>query len=156
MDSDELVPLRYNEEQTKTMRILQEYYGENQVMVPRWNEETKTADLRNIEPWRVMSMYESKEHGLFHLHPELVDVGKGGIELVLLCPYCSDSVKNVNADPPKRVPWFLIANGINFGYYKRLDLTAPNVHKEVIGTCQGCYSFLQNKIEHVWMPYHDT
>jgi hypothetical protein len=101
-------------------------------MVQRWNKETKTADLRNIEPWRVMSVYESREHGLFHLHPELVDVGKGGIESVLLCPYCSDLVKNVDADPLKRVPWFSIANGIDFGYYKRLDLTAPNLHEEVI------------------------
>jgi hypothetical protein len=132
LDSDELVPLKYNEEQTKTMKNLQEYYRENRVMVPRWNEETKTADLRNIEPWRVMSVYESREHGLFHLHPELVDVGKGGIESVLLCPYCSDSVKNVDADPLKRVPRFSIANGIDFGYYKRLDLTAPNLHEEVI------------------------
>jgi hypothetical protein len=132
LDSDELVPLRYNKEQTKVMRKLQEHYGENQVMVPCWNKETKTADLRKIELWRVLSMYESNEYGLFHLHPELVDVGKGGIESVLLCPYCSDSVKNVDADPLKRVPRFSIANGIDFGYYKRLDLTAPNLHEEVI------------------------
>jgi len=65
LDSDEIIPLRYNEEQTKAMRNLQEHYRTNQVTVPHWNEETKTASVRRIEPWRVISMYESKEHGFF-------------------------------------------------------------------------------------------
>ena len=72
------------------------------------------------------------EHGLFHLHPELVDINNNGMVSVLLCPYCRDSVKNVNADPMKRVPTFSIVSGINFGYYKYVGLMAPNLHKEII------------------------
>jgi hypothetical protein len=65
LGSDELIPLRYNEEQTKVMKNLQEYYRTRPVMVPRWDEENRTANLRRIEPWRVMSMYESAKHGFF-------------------------------------------------------------------------------------------
>jgi hypothetical protein len=132
LGSDELLPLKYSDEQEKTVRGLQKYYRENPVVVPFWNEETESGDTRRIEPWRVRSMYESTKHGLYHLHPELVDVNDSGIESVLLCPYCSDSVKNVDADPLKRVPKFSIASGIDFGYYKRVGLTEPNLHEEVI------------------------
>jgi hypothetical protein len=114
------------------MRGIQEYYKMNPVLVPFWNEETGSGDLRRVEPWRVISMYDSVEHGLYHLHPELVDIDDSGVESVLLCLYCSDSVKNVGADPLKRVPKFSIAAGIDFGYYERVGLTEPNLHEEVI------------------------
>jgi hypothetical protein len=68
----------------------------------------------------------------FHLHPELVDIDNTGMESVLLCPYCSDSVKNVNANPLKRIPRFSVAGSIDFGYYKRVGLTKPNLHEEII------------------------
>jgi hypothetical protein len=132
LGSDELLPLRYNEEQTGVMKNLQEYYKTKPVMVPHWDEKNKVAELREIEPWRVMSMYESRKHGFYHLHPELVDVDNAGTESVLLCPYCSDSVKNVNADPLKRIPRYSIASGVDFGYYKRVGLTEPNLHEEII------------------------
>jgi hypothetical protein len=41
-------------------------------------------------------------------------------------------MKNVNADPLKRIPRFSIAGGIDFGYYKHVGLTEPNLHKEII------------------------
>jgi len=132
LGSDELEPLRYNEEQIKAMREMQGYYRSNPVRVPCWNEERNSSDLRIIEPWKVMSVYESSKYGLFHLHPELVDVDDSGVESVLLCTYCSDSVKNIDADRKKRVPRFSIANGIDFGYYKRVGLMEPNLHEEVI------------------------
>jgi hypothetical protein len=132
LGSDELLPLRYNEEQTGVMKDLQEYYKTKPVMVPHWDEKNKAAELREIEPWRVMSMYESRKHGFYHLHPELVDIDNAGTESVLLCPYCSDSVKNVNADPLKRIPRYSIASGVDFGYYKRVGLTEPNLHEEII------------------------
>jgi hypothetical protein len=104
LGSNELLLLRYNEEQTGVMKDLQEYYKTKPVMVPHWDEKNKAAELREIEPWRVVSMYESRKHGFYHLHPELVDIDNAGTESVLLCPYCSDSMKNVDADPLKRIP----------------------------------------------------
>jgi hypothetical protein len=62
LGSDELLPLRYNKEQTKFMKNLQEYYRTKPVMVSHWDEKNKTAELRRIEPWHVTSMYESHKH----------------------------------------------------------------------------------------------
>jgi len=65
------------------------------------------------EVWKVRSVHQSPSHGLFHLHPELVDRGTSGEEHCMVCPDCATSLNNGEA------PKLSIAGGVDFGVWER-------------------------------------
>ena len=85
-------------------------------------------NLRKVEPWKIVSAYHSKEYGLFHLHPELVDVDpRTGKESSLMCPSCWKALQDKKRSP------LSIAGGMDFGYYKRIpELVELNLDEQMI------------------------
>jgi hypothetical protein len=62
---------------------------------------------------------------LWHLHPELVEPC-GNFYCTKLCPHCADQAKD------NKRQQLIVAAGVDFGYYKRLGLTIPNLNKQLI------------------------
>lgn len=76
------------------------------------------------------SFFITHENGIpnfWHLHPELVDENEDGSYSISMCPTCHESAI-VNG----KIPPLSIAAGIDFGYYVRLGLTAPNLHEQLM------------------------
>ena len=124
LDHPDLRPLKYTEEQLTDLCIMQ---GRVPIRIPI-NDELHT---REVHPWRIKSVYESRcNNGTFHLHPELVDTDPTtGKESVLICPTCMKSL--ANTENPK-IPEMSVAAGIDFGYFRRLQLEQPNLDKQMI------------------------
>ena len=84
---------------------------------------------KTVEVWKAKSVFVKEETdgstSLWHLHPELVEPC-GSFYCTKLCPHCADQ-----ANKNKR-PKLSIAAGVDFGYYKRLGLTLPNLHEQLI------------------------
>ena len=64
---------------------------------------------------------------VYHLHPNLVDVDVNGQCYTYLCPTCKHSIFDL-----KQVPELSVANGQDFGSYRRLGLEEPNLHEQII------------------------
>ena len=82
--------------------------------------------MRRVKPWKVMSCYESTRlRCWFHVHPELVET-RDEEEYTRLCCCCRDSWLE------GKVPKNSIANGIDFGWARRLGLTEPNLWEQMV------------------------
>ena len=85
-------------------------------------------DTCEVYPWKAKSCYESQRYPgrFYHVHPELVEL-QDNKEYTRVCPTCASKVDD------KKIPPLSIANGIDFGYYKRIpELTEPNLHEQLI------------------------
>jgi hypothetical protein len=64
----------------------------------------------------------------YHLHPELVHTNKQGNPATMLCSTCHNKILKKHKVPPL---W--VANGVDFGYFKRIpQLTEPNLHEQLV------------------------
>ena len=115
-------PLCYNKEETNRFLMYKKGRG-GPVQLPL----TSDGTLTEVEIWKAISVHSDSQDRLWHLHPELVDIHpETGKHTTLLCPDCSESV--LKGERPK----CSIAGGLDFGYYKRLGLTLPNLHEQLI------------------------
>ena len=115
-------PLCYNKEETNRFLMYKKGRG-GPVQLPLSSDGT----LTEVEIWKAISVHSDSQDRLWHLHPELVDIHpETGKHTTLLCPDCSESV--LKGERPK----CSIAGGLDFGYYKRLGLTLPNLHEQLI------------------------
>jgi hypothetical protein len=83
-----------------------------------------------INPYEVISLYTSKvdPSNTYHLHPELVRQDKNGNEITMLCSSCYKKIIK-----QEKIPQLSIANGVDFGYFKRIpELTEPNLHEQLV------------------------
>jgi len=86
-------------------------------------------NTRTVEIWKAKSVYcweGSGSYSYWHLHPELVGRDDQGRPCTMVCPICQDKLAR------KERPKLSIANGIDFGFYRRLQLTLPNLHEQLI------------------------
>ena len=117
--------LCYSIEQSNNLR---EYTNmpETTVTIPvndQWD--TCTINLAGLRSFHQHTT-EAGEQKTWHLHPELVQHDSQEQPHVRLCPACHDSVAK------GKIPPLSIANGIDFGFYKRLGLTLPNIHEQLM------------------------
>jgi hypothetical protein len=78
----------------------------------------------------LQSVYESKELNCsFNLHPEFIHRNQHGQESCMFCHECHvEWINNCNNDKKKiKAPKKSVANGKDFGDYKRLHMTLPNM-----------------------------
>ena len=83
-------------------------------------------DMETVEVWKLKSIYEEAQSDgsttYWHLHPDLVELLPTSNRLfTTVCPICSDALSG-----GKR-PTLSIAAGVDFGHYRRLGLTLPNL-----------------------------
>jgi len=90
----------------------------------QWN--TKTVEIWKAKSVFVQTSANHSSSSYWHLHPELVDSDADGCLSTLLCPTCNGRITK------GRLPFYSIANGIDFGFYHRLGLTLPNLHEQLI------------------------
>jgi hypothetical protein len=90
------------------------------------DETDGTIKAKDIEPWRCTSVYEH-DSAAWHLHPELVNDDKPTSPTCYLCQECY--LQGVKKGKP---PTYSIANGIDFGSYRRLGLEPLNLHEQLI------------------------
>ncbi|CAB9509761.1 unknown protein [Seminavis robusta] len=90
----------------------------------KWNEQSvNLAQVRSF-----FRQHDNDGGSVFwHLHPELVEIDQDGTHFVSLCPLCHTSVITDEA-----VPNLSIANDVDFGYFKRIGLTMPNLHEQLM------------------------
>ena len=86
----------------------------------------KHFNTRQVNAWSVKSLYYSERlDKTFYLHPELVEREQGGEEEVTwLCDICNNAI----LDRPE----LSLANGVDFGDFRRIGLEPLNVHEQVI------------------------
>ena len=111
--------LKYNEEDMKK-------YHERQRCPPIEVLASANGDMMEVSIGDLYSCYRSEKHGVFHLHPELIETKEDGTEFTRICPTCWSKVK------ANKVPPLSIANGVDFGNYRRANLEMPNLHETVI------------------------
>ena len=113
--------LKYNEDQLEQLKLEQD-------MLPVSIPADASFTPKQVHAWKIRSVYTSQKGlGTFHLHPELVDIDeRNGMESTMVCPMCWDSIKK------DEKPKLSIAIGIDFGYYERLGLEAPNLDEQMI------------------------
>ena len=81
-----------------------------------------------VDMRKVRSIYESKDGTLYHLHPELVHEDHGE-EKTYLCSVCSKKILNKKTP---RLPALSIANGIDFGWCKRIGMKEPSLQTRLV------------------------
>jgi hypothetical protein len=83
----------------------------------------------NVHLHNLQSVYHSKQHDTdLNLHPEFIYNNNKKDECCLFCMECSWEWKKnkSNKTCPINVPLKSVANGVDFGDYKRIGLTEPN------------------------------
>ena len=87
------------------------------------------TESSDIKPWLVKSFYLSQVYAgrYYHVHPELVEQYDNH-EYTRVCPTCNKyPTKKVEKSP------LSIANGIDFGSYRRIkEMVEPNLHEQLI------------------------
>jgi hypothetical protein len=86
----------------------------------------QTVNLAHARSFYEQQLPDGSSH-LWHLHPELVDHHIDGDLSAVLCPDCHHAIVSNHA-----IPKLSIAKGVDFGYHKRLGLTMPNLHEQLI------------------------
>lgn len=121
-DKTDDFPLCYTEEEKRQFNAFKTGDG-GKLRLPL----DESGRISEIEVWRAISVHTDSQDRLWHLHPELVDTDPHtGKQSAMICPDCAMSTKK--GDRPKSS----IAAGLDFGYYKRLGLTLPNLHEQLI------------------------
>ena len=118
-------PLKYTTEQATDFNTFRKSCAA-QLKIPIddvWN--TTTVDLSKARSV-YLEEHTSGDPTLWHLHPELVECDDRHRCSTLLCPLCTSSLQL--AAVPKRS----IAAGVDFGFYKRLNLQLPNLQEQHI------------------------
>lgn len=97
-------------------------YRKLQTFPPLFLPINNKNDCTWFYPYKLISVYESTiTQELYHLHQELIHFNENNNESTFLCPQCTKEIEK------KQIPKLSLANGIDFGYYKRLPLTQPNL-----------------------------
>ena len=120
MDLNEMEVIHFSSEDTDKLHAMM---AKGSITIP-----TSPESTCEVFPWKAKSFYQSQRYSgrFYHVHPELVEL-QDNKEYTRVCPSCATKVKD------KKVPPLSIANGIDFGNYKRLpQLTEPNLHEQLI------------------------
>ena len=99
----------------------------------------KSVDTRDV-----FSCYKAADGNRYHIHPELVTTCTNGNEVTDVCKKCKNKLDE------GELPELSIANGVDFGNYKRLGLTEPNLHEKAI------ISQIRNYIKYIKVRYSVT
>lgn len=129
LDSELLHILQLDAAETKQ---LQQDMKKPRVLVPylQVDETSQTRRIRwkHIHPWKAKSIFvmqsvtaNKASCTYFHLHPELVSKDDQGKYYTKLCNSC------YQATTAGVRPTFSIASGVDFGDYRRIGLTVPNL-----------------------------
>lgn len=126
-DSSPLSILKYSEEESDLLetQLDDPFYRVQIPMDAEWKV------MKEVNVLMAKSFHEeetsSGEVVYWHLHPELVETGEGGsTSSALLCSRCCEAVQK------KKVPKNSIKSGVDFGWFKRLGLTEPNLPEQLI------------------------
>jgi len=98
---------------------------------------------KRVNAWDIVSAYQSEMEGegnWYHLHPELVDKDGDGVEWVSLCQDCYPNKKKrrhkesatIGEEEGFQMPERSIAAGVDFGWARRLGLSEPNLHEQMV------------------------
>jgi len=83
---DLLKSLQYTDDEKNGFRNEQQLHA---LQVPCDDQ----GHFMTLQAWKVKSVYEARSGILYHLHPELIDIGEAGIESVRLHPACLSKLK---------------------------------------------------------------
>ena len=105
-----------------------------------------------FHPYRMRSVYTSKDGTCYHLHPEFVD---NATEEAWLCQNCATAVSSQDTEKSKgggnygsqdclkmKIPYLSIASGVDFGDSRRIGLTPLNTTERAILARVRQYSFV--------------
>lgn len=88
-----------------------------------WN--TKEVDLSKARSY--YELHTEQGSSFWHVHPELVEqCEQTARHFVRVCYLCDGQLRK------KKRPKYSIANGVDFGYSKRIGLEEPNLHEQLI------------------------
>ena len=90
----------------------------------------KDGNWKEVDLWKIRSVYISNDDSdttFYHLHPELVHYNSHNEESTHICPMCYKSIFDKGD-----IPELSVANGIDFGNFRRIGLTYPNPCERMI------------------------
>ena len=128
LSSDVLKPLLYTDEQ---LELLNERKRMQKIVIPMSDDVDEEVCV-----WDVLSVFQDDCYGTFHLHPELVSWESEPSERVAYTYLCSSCCNHLNGVKNRklceedeaqgkdwRIPPNSIADGVDFGDFRRIGLT---------------------------------